>query len=184
MNKFTNNFYKYIEKSKKLHLNGNNIWTGGSLKKHISYIKDVIKKNNIKTILDYGCGKATCHKNKSTKVWNYDELFLYDPCVLEYNKKPIDKKFDLVICTDVLEHIPESDIDNILKELISYSNKLLFLSISTREADKKFFDNENVHLTIKNKDWWLDKLNKNKENNIKIIAFIEDSFDCYKEYKI
>lgn len=178
MTNFSKNFYDYIIKSKELHESDNDVWSGVSLMPHIKYIEKIIKNNNLKTILDYGCGKALYHKNGSTNVWNYDELFLYDPCVVEYENKPVNKKFDLVICTDVLEHIPETDIDEFINELIYYTNKFLFVSISTRKAKRHFPDGKNVHLTIMDDDWWINKLKSNKKDkDIVIITSIEKNLD-------
>ncbi|HKZ43150.1 MAG TPA: hypothetical protein VJ044_19485, partial [Candidatus Hodarchaeales archaeon] len=61
---------------------------------------------------------------------------------------------------DVLEHVPEEEIDEVLKEIFEYAQKFVFLSISTKLADKKFPDGENVHVCVKPPDWWLEKLPK------------------------
>jgi len=123
-------------------------FSGGCLKLYISEVRELIKKYDCKTILDYGCGKALYHdKAKLGKVTLYDPY--YDP----YSKKP-EGKFDIVICTDVMEHIPMEDIENTINELIGYTNKVLFLSICTKPANKRFANGKNVHLTIRPEFWW------------------------------
>ena len=72
-------------------------------------------------------------------------------------KKPAGR-FDIVICTDVLEHIPEHEIPIVLKEIDGYAWEIVFLSICTREARKTLPDGRNAHLTIKPPDWWKGKI--------------------------
>jgi hypothetical protein len=75
-----------------------------------------------------------------------------------------------VCSTDVLEHIPEDDIDSIFEKIKLRANKFIFLGICTRFAKKKFSDGSNVHLTVKPIDWWKNKLHANG-----IILRIEES---------
>ena len=49
---------------------------------------------------------------------------------IQFEKKPeAGRKFDLVICIDVLEHIPQSDLPRIIKEIFDYSGKYVFAAI-------------------------------------------------------
>jgi 2-polyprenyl-3-methyl-5-hydroxy-6-metoxy-1,4-benzoquinol methylase len=57
--------------------------------------------------------------------------------VPEFSAKP-DRRFDLVISTDVLEHIPEESIDEVLKDIFNYSDQWVFLTICTRELEKYY----------------------------------------------
>lgn len=123
-------------------------FSGISLQPHISEIERLIKEYDCKTILDYGCGQGSLHKKKKL-----GEVTLYDPYYIPYSKKP-SGNFDMVICTDVMEHIPEQEVGKVLAELIEYTDKILFLSISTVPAKKTFSNGENVHLTVKPKEWW------------------------------
>lgn len=142
-------------------LHAANRFKGDSLKKYIAEINDLIQQHECKTILDYGCGKASQHKK--AKLGN---VTLYDPYYEPYNKKP-EGVFDMVICTDVMEHIPEDEVGKILAELINYTDKILFLSICLKPAKKKFSNGENLHLTIKPKEWWESMLSNGK--GIKIV---------------
>ena len=95
------NLYEiYIEQAKLMHQNPK-YWKGHMIKKYMPQIEEVIKEHNIDTnsILDYGCGKAQHHPEN----WN---AYKYDPAFPKYEKKPeTGRKFDLVICIDVLEHL-------------------------------------------------------------------------------
>ncbi len=136
-------------------------FSGTSLTPHINEIKALIKEYDCKSILDYGCGKATCHKDN--KLGN---VTLYDPYYGPYSKEP-QGAFDMVICTDVLEHVPENEVGKVLADLINFADKVLFLAISTVPAKKVFANGENIHVTIRPKQWWESMLSNGK--GIKII---------------
>jgi len=153
-------------------------------------IYDTLQFNKCRSVLDYGCGKGIpYHENRFREVdpknkipnfdkplhkwWGIDELFLYDPAYPEHNKLPT-KKYDMVICTDVLEHIPEEDLDWTIKELCDFANKTIFINVSTLLAKKTFktgkYKGENVHVTVHNHEWWLNKISSvwNDYKNLKI----------------
>lgn len=137
-------------------------FSGGSLAPHIKEITGLIKQCECKTLLDYGCGKAREHKKNKL----IDNVTLYDAYCEPYTKKP-EGTFDMVICTDVLEHIPMNEVGKIIAELMNYTNKVLFLSICTKPAKKTFRNGVNVHLTIQPESWWEQLLSTIK--NIKIV---------------
>jgi len=66
--------------------------------------------------------------------------------------------FDLVYCTDVLEHIPEADVDVAIKELVRVSNKYIFSTISTVPA--VCCPELKLHETVKPVEWWDEKWSK------------------------
>ena len=136
----------YLEQAKIMHQMGH--WRGHMILKYIPQIKEVIKKYNIETILDYGCGKAEFLPKK----WN---VYKYDPAIPEFEKKPkLGNKFDLVVCIDVLEHIPETDLPKIVKEIFDYSNKYVFCTAAVKEASKTLPNGLNAHATVQNEKWW------------------------------
>lgn len=147
-----NEFYKELHKKPK--------FNGYSLFKYIPEISQLINNSNIKSLLDFGCGKAQCWFDfRLDKLFKLDRLGLYDPGVEKFSNFPA-IKYDMVICIDVLEHIPEHLLDEVLEQIFSKAEKVVFLSISTRPANKKLPSGDNAHATIKPKQWWLDKLKK------------------------
>jgi len=144
-------------------LHAANKFSGACLQKHLPEIKALIGEYDCKSVLDYGCGKATSHKKAGLS-----NVMLYDPYYEPYSKKPTeDMLFDMVICTDVMEHVPEDEVGRTLHDLINYTNKVLFLAISTKPAKKTFANGENVHLTVKPEEWWESMLSTAKD--IKIV---------------
>ncbi len=169
MNKYSEYYYEVIEKYKLFHRNGmeelpgNRTFLGFSLEKWIVEIKKIIEINNCDSLIDFGCGKGFLYK-KNLKIgnkeyfglsdfWNVKKIHLYDPGVEEYSIYP-KNKHDGVICTDVLEHIPEDDILNFIDGLFKLSHKFLFIVIATIPASKYFDNGNNIHLCLKKQNEW------------------------------
>jgi hypothetical protein len=149
---------------------------GISLVPFISSIKDLVVSNKCETLFDYGCGKGLPYTKdfKQTDphneikyftkpvqdMWNIKEFFLYDPAYSEHDKLPT-KKYDIVLCTDVLEHIPESDLDWVIREVLSYATKVAFINVCSQEALKTFptgkHKGRNVHVSVFSHEWWINK---------------------------
>mmetsp|Transcript_39065 Transcript_39065/g.124369 ORF Transcript_39065/g.124369 Transcript_39065/m.124369 type:complete len:235 (+) Transcript_39065:1965-2669(+) len=64
--------------------------------------------------------------------------------------------FDLVFSSEVLEHIPEGDVDKSISELVRVSKGDLFLTISLRRAggDPHFPKRAKIHVTVQPRVWW------------------------------
>ena len=173
MNKYSEYYYEVIEKYKLFHENGfemNNkiqpgisTFLGYSISKWILKIKEIIQINECDSLLDFGCGKGFLYKNKFKigdqeysnllDYWKLDDVYLYDPGVEEFSVYPV-RKFDGLICTDVIEHIPEKDILEFIDNLFKLSNKFIFVVIATIPSSKFFDDGRNIHLCLKTKEEW------------------------------
>ncbi|KZL26472.1 glycosyltransferase family 29 protein [Pseudovibrio sp. Ad37] len=125
-----------------------------------SYMMDIIlplaADAQPKTILDYGCGKSSLIDDVATLLKS--EAHRYDPSIPEYCSNP-QGKFDLVLNTDVLEHVPETELDLVLKDIRAKSAKVIF-HIPTLYATALLPDGSNAHCTVKPSPWWLDKLSE------------------------
>lgn len=129
-----------------------------------------VEQNDSFTVLDYGSGKAlhlhkrvldkqTFHERYAGKVQGY---YCYDPGYEPYARKPHpEMKFDYVICADVMEHIPEEHVDEVLQEIGRHVNRCAFFSISGDPAYKSFGDGENLHCTMHDHQWWTKKIIRN-----------------------
>ena len=171
-------YYDLIDSYKKLHEQEGK-FKGISLIPLVPTLMKIVKDNDCKTLLDYGCGKGLPYdkercrevdlRNPIQELCNLDSFDLYDPAYPKYNKL-YNKKYDIVICTDVMEHIAEQDIDYVLKDILSHSKKTVFLNISCQPALKHFkegkFKGQNVHVSVFDGHWWSDKV-KNIWNNFK-----------------
>jgi hypothetical protein len=105
-------------------------WAGADSKNYIEQIQCLQKHHKAKTLLDYGCGKGHQYTQKSPPFdqrCGFNNAFLYDPCVSYYSKPPrSNRKFDAIICLQVIRHIPDQDIQW-LKELFERTAKKFVL---------------------------------------------------------
>ena len=126
-----------------------------------SSIINVHKKNSSKsdvvTQLLYG---DTFKKIKKTGIWIKikNEIDNYKGYI-KYKKFP-NNSVDLTLCIDVLEHIPEEDIDWFLEKFLSITKKFSFISVACYPAIATLPNGENAHITIHTPEWWLNKLSK------------------------
>lgn len=123
---------------------------GCSGHKWADHIQNIARQLGTRDILDYGCGKQTLQKNIPFPIHNFD------PCIAELSEKPAPA--DLVVCTDVLEHIEPGCLDAVLDDLVRLTKQFAFLEIATRPAVKFLPDGRNAHLVQENINWWLAKL--------------------------
>jgi hypothetical protein len=74
-------------------------------------------------------------------------LTLFDPAYLPYSIRPAGK-FDLVVCTDVLEHCSDEDVPWIVEDLLGHCGRFLYANIAFHPAKKTLSNGENAHCTI------------------------------------
>ena len=76
----------------------------------------------------------------------------YDPAIPEKSVLPV-KHADLVINTDVLEHIPEEQLPDIVKQIGAISDKVVFV-LHHALAINYLPNGENAHCTVKPLLWY------------------------------
>lgn len=106
---------------------------GKFLRPHDPYIKQVIDRLGVTSILDYGCGKGlqyewvNPHTGKTMEQnWGI-EVAKYDPAYPKFEKLP-GGKFDMVICTHTLNFIPTTDHSWVVDKLYSTARKVLYVA--------------------------------------------------------
>ena len=123
---------------------------GGGYKQLNSVLKFAIETES-KSILDYGCGEGTLKKAIKESGWEH-YVGEYDPAI--YHKAVLPKPADLVVCSDVLEHIERDKICNVLCHIGRLAKKGIYLYIATRPANKFLPDGRNTHLIVEGWKWW------------------------------
>jgi SAM-dependent methyltransferase len=125
---------------------------GGSGYKHAAEIRKIIQAKGICSVLDYGCGQGTLAK-ELTGV----DVRQYDPAIPKFSALP--ETADLVVCTDVLEHVEPDCLKWVLKHIEELAEKAIYLSIALRPDGKKILpDGRNPHLIVKPWEWWIETL--------------------------
>lgn len=131
-------------------------------------IKDMIDKHGVKNLLDYGISSG--NQYTEGKLHEYLELESYtgyDPAVEKYSKRP-ERTFEGVLCYDVLEHVPEDSLDYVIQDVFSYAEKLAMFKMGLSHATAMLPNGENAHITVKPLEWWREKINQHKPDNIAV----------------
>ena len=95
--------------------------------------------------MDYGCGKGGLVRALQEKFPDI-KVRGYDPAVEEFENLPTEK-FDLVVNTDVLEHIPEDELPETVERIKSLSDNVFF-QLHHEKAVFVLPNGENAHCTI------------------------------------
>ena len=148
----------YIEQYKQYHENLNR-YPGESIDLDIKFIKPLIECYDAKTILDFGCGKGYQYTKRKIHEKQFFNIMpaLYDPGVPEYSKLP-DGPFHGVITCDVLEHVPEEAMDEVLTQIFSRAERFVFIAVCDIPAFAILPDGQNAHVTQKPCVWWIEKI--------------------------
>ena len=154
-------FYRSLHAGELTNEEKNRIYNGKSTMVFAKILKEIINKNNIKNLLDYGSGKGERYFKSSEfgnetyppleKYWGINPT-LYDPGVP--HPKPLGEKFDIVISIDVLEHIPLDDLGWVVEEIFEFSKKIVFINVACYPAERSFADGSNVHVSVFHPMWW------------------------------
>lgn len=143
----------YREQNRLLHERDPQYGAGGE--KWAPYIAKMVNEEGFYSVLDYGCGKGDL--GRALKAAGI-EIAEYDPAIPGKDKTP--EPAELVVCTDVLEHIEPVHLNAFLRELRRLTKRRLFFNVATRPAAKTLPDGRNAHLIVKPADWWREKISK------------------------
>lgn len=135
----------YLWMQQRLHCSGD---YGRAGDKHLDIILELIDKTGSHNVLDYGCGKGFLGEAlRQRDIPCHD----YDPAMPGKGHAEI---ADLVVCTDVMEHIEPEKLNAVLEHIFNMTDVALFVAISMRPAGKILADGRNAHLIIQSSEWW------------------------------
>ena len=140
---------EYAEQLKTKHFHDSTWGTSG--RNFSSVVSKIVADYQPSTIIDYGCGKQTL-----ARALPKFRIRGYDPG-LPGMEEPLEPA-DLVICTDVLEHIEPICIDDVLDDLQRLTIKCAFLTVCVLPAYHTLPDGRNAHLIVEPLEWWLYKI--------------------------
>ena len=131
---------------------------GGTGGRAADWVQREAKVCEAESILDYGCGNGSLGKalklNHTLKTRKFAQ---YDPG-RGIMLSPTFTKADLVVCLDVMEHVEEDCVEAVLDDINTKTAKVALFWVATGPAVHKLPDGRNAHITIKDKEWWLDLL--------------------------
>jgi hypothetical protein len=140
---------EYLQTQKELHQSP---YYGQASLLMAPFVKKIFQDSNFISISDYGAGKKNLEKKLIELGLKNFKYYPYDPVFPEYG---LPQKADIVCCIDVLEHVEEAYLLNVLDELKRLTIKLGFFAIATTPAKKFLKDGRNAHLIQKPASWWL-----------------------------
>lgn len=117
-------------------------------------IIELIRDCNVKSILNFGCGKGYLNNSIKSQFPMID-IYGWDPAYHSYEQLP--NAIDLIISTDVLEHIEPNLLNDTLCDLKNRST-LMYHLIACYEAVSVLPDGRNAHLIIESPKWWRNKM--------------------------
>jgi hypothetical protein len=127
---------------------------GTSAHRYGDLLSDIINKSGASEVLDYGCGKG--EMGRCIKPNHSVRVHLYDPGIPELDNVPEPR--EMVVCSDVLEHIEPDCVDAVLDDLKRVTQSIAFLNICTFEVNQYLPDGRNAHITVEPLEWWLPKI--------------------------
>jgi hypothetical protein len=120
----------------------------------------IIRKHGTCDILDYGCGKETLRTAMEESFPNIPGMRIlgYDPGRPGFDAEP--KQAQVVVCTDVMEHIEPECVDAVLRHICELTERVAIIDVALTPAVKTLPDGRNAHICLKSKDWWLSFIKK------------------------
>lgn len=185
------------------------MFANGEYAKEAPTIKALMEKNDCRSMINFGCGNPDAFfkhtfidKKVKKKVGDdtmspkYDSVYeylgsppfvkMYDPGIEELSEYP-DFPAEMVVCSDVLEHIPAQDIPWFLDELFKLTTKVLHVTIHLGPAVTFLPDGRNAHVTVRPRDWWRQHIEDAKaraNHQIHVSTVLRYPIDENGDYKV
>ena len=159
----------FLRNGEMITINDKVVFDGAGIRMIYDELEYELDKRGAGTILDFGCGSAV-HWHLDVPIpglkekWTATQYFgprlrgfyRYDPAHPLYNVKP-DGTFDIIMCTEVLEHVPMEEMHDLLTEMKSYlkPDGAVIFTVPQGPSSNSFPDGENLHVTLMStKEWY------------------------------
>ena len=144
----------------------------GNIKRGISIWQYVIDHFPFTKGLDVGCGRANGiehARNQGYDVYGCDIASSARRCwkdrgvdkyceVCPAKDMPFkDNEFDMIVCSEVMEHIPEHDVIPTFKEIFRVGSDKFLFTICLKEEKAPLAGYIQTHITVKNHEWWFER---------------------------
>jgi hypothetical protein len=118
---------------------------------HLPVVLPVVRELQPASILDYGCGRSDLLAH--LYLDGARRIARFDPAIPEVEKLPVGR-YDLVLCLNVLEYVPLTDLERVLAELKSLSPHVL-LAIDLEPERLLLYSGARAHVTLLTRQEWL-----------------------------
>lgn len=145
---------RYLELQRELHARPEGY--GGKGYKWAPPVVELIQRYDARSVLDYGAGEGRLVRalRETLPVGiRFDE---YDPAMSGLDVLPTFA--DLVVSTDVLEHVEPEKLTAVLAHMRVLARKAVFFVIALEPANKTLADGRNAHLIQQPREWWAERL--------------------------
>lgn len=145
---------EYLEQQRILHADPRGY--GGRGRKWAPFVLELIDRLGATSVLDYGCGQGSLAVAvRQAKVPGL-RVSEYDPAIPDKSGQPTFA--DLIVCTDVLEHVEPEKIQAVLRHLRLLARRGVFVVVSLVETAKLLTDGRQAHILLRPADWWREQV--------------------------
>lgn len=124
---------------------------GGKGGKWAPAVAQLAREVGAASVLDYGCGQGLMAMALRCAPIGL-EVAEYDPAIA--GKDVLPDPADVVVCTDVLEHVEPDRLPAVLAHVRSLCRKAAFLVVALDPTNKLLTDGRNAHLIQESPEWW------------------------------
>lgn len=109
------------------------------------------------SLIDFGCGQSDLAFRLAQHA-GIASVTRYDPAIVELSNRP-EAQHDVLVNVDVLEHIPDEELDNAIADMASLAKNAIIV-IDTAPARLKLSDGRNAHVSLHDEGTWEQRLRK------------------------
>lgn len=116
-------------------------------------VLELLGRSGSVTVLDYGCGKGSLASSLPGV-----SVAEYDPAIPGKDADP--QAADLVVCTDVLEHVEPECLQDVLDHLDRLARKALLVNVTLVTGRRRLPDGTPAHRLVRDADFWRSQLQR------------------------
>lgn len=162
----------------------------GMYEPDVELIEYIIRKYNLKSIVDFACGRGKIGMYLKEALNDVDYTIdaveisenaakiaapYYDEIEIKFDYKLPGKKYDLVVLSSIIEHIYDKNLDilfNDIKEKLNEGGRVFILVPNVHSFIRTFVDDseedriKNGHVNMKTKKGWIEYFKKHGFSDI------------------